>query len=116
MKEYVLLYRGGDPNWRAKSSPQEIGAIMEKWGAWMATLQKTDQLVSGGSPLESTGKRLTKSGDVVTDIASSELKELVTGYSIVRARNIDDAVVIAKACPIHRFHDATVEVREVMKM
>lgn len=116
MKEYMLVYKGGDPSWRAKATKDELAAVMEKWGAWMGGLQKTDQLVSGGSPLHPTGKRMTGGGDVVTDINATELKELVTGYSIIRARNIEDALVIAKRCPIHRMKDAIVEVREVMPL
>lgn len=116
MKDYMLLYKGTDANWRKSSTPAEIGAAMEQWGAWMAKLQKTDQLVAGGSPLEYHGKRLAKNGSVVTDIAAAEMKELVTGYSIVRAKGADEAVEIAKSCPIFRFEGAVVEVREVMAM
>jgi hypothetical protein len=116
MKDFMLLYKGTSPEWRKSSSKEQIAAQMEKWGAWMAKLQKTDQLVAGGSPLEYAGKRMTKGGNVVTDIAAAEMKELVTGYSIVRAKDADEAVAIAKECPIFRMDDAVVEVREVMKM
>ncbi|MBS2014599.1 MAG: hypothetical protein JST00_17055 [Deltaproteobacteria bacterium] len=116
MKEYILLYKGVDPAWRTKSTPAELQALTEKWGAWMGGLQQTDRLVSGGSPLEYGGKAVAKGGAVVTDIASSELKELVTGYSIVRARSQDDAIAIAKTCPIMLHPEAVLEVREVMKL
>jgi len=38
----------------------------------------------------------------------------VTGFSIVKANDIDAAILIAKECPIFSYPDITVEVREVM--
>ena len=49
----------------------------------------------------------------MTDIAASEFKELVSGYSIVLAKDIDEAVAIAKDCPIFNYPEIVVEVREV---
>jgi hypothetical protein len=116
MKDYMLLYKGVDPQWLTKSTPAEVQALTDKWGAWMDGLQKTEQLASGGSPLEYGGKALTNGGAVLTDIRSGELKERVTGYSIVRASNEEEAIAIAKTCPVMLHPEALVEVREVMKL
>src|SRR5690606_41666027 len=59
----------------------------------MEALGARGQLVTGGSPLEYEGKRVAPDG-VITDIAASELKELVSGYSIVKAKDYDEAVQI----------------------
>ena len=59
------------------------------------------------------GKRLAGDG-VVTDIAAAEFKELVSGYSIVRAASIEEALKIAEACPIFDYPGTTTEVREVV--
>lgn len=115
MNEYMLIYKGGDPNWMENVSKQDMDASMQRWGAWMGRLQEQDQLVSGGSPLAYSGKTLTKEG-VVTDIAASEFKELVSGYSIVKAQDIDAATDIARDCPIFTYPNITVEVRQVIKM
>lgn len=115
MKEYVFLYSGGDPDWMKNASEEEMKAKMAKWGAWMAKLQEKDQLSTGGSPLQFSGKKLDSDG-VVTDIAASEFKEMVTGYSIVKANNYDEAVEIAKICPIFEYPGCTVEIREVPQM
>ena len=40
------------------------------------------------------------------------LKKAIGGYSFVRAESYDDAVEIAKGCPIH-FVGGSVEVREI---
>lgn len=115
MKEYVLLYKGGDPEWLKNTSDEDKKATMEKWGAWMANLQEQDQLSSGGSPLQFNGKRLTSDG-VVTDLAAAELKEMVTGYSVIRAQDYEAAVEIAKVCPIFEYPGCSVEIRAVPHM
>lgn len=114
MKDYMLIYAGGDPDWAQNTPPEEMAASMERWGVWMAKLQQDNQLVSGGSPLHYGGKRI-KDG-IVTDIAAAEFKELVSGYSVISANDMDEAIKIAKACPIFEYPDITVDVREVQQM
>jgi hypothetical protein len=115
MNEYMLIYQGGDPDWAKNTTPAEMAAAMEGWGAWMGDLQAQDKLVTGGSPLHYSGKKIS-ADKVVTDIAASELKELVSGYSIVKASNINEAVELAKSCPIFHYPNVTVQVREVQQM
>ena len=88
---------------------------MAKWGAWLGKLGEKGQLVTGGSPLEFSGKRLKKDG-VLTDIAASEVKELVSGYSIIKAESYEQAAVIARDCPIFIDPGALVEIRAVIAM
>lgn len=115
MKEFMLIYKGGDPEWMNNTSQEEMAVAMARWGAWMSDLQEKEQLVSGGSPLNFGGSRITKDG-VVTDIAALEFKELVTGYSIVKAEDITEALAITRTCPIFDHSVDAVEVREVMQM
>jgi hypothetical protein len=116
MKEFMFLYRGGDQTWITNSSPDEKKAIMAKWGAWMGALTEKGQLVAGGSPLEYAGKRLLKKDGVLTDIAAAELKELVSGYTIIKAEGFEQAAAIARECPIFRMENATIEIRPVLAM
>jgi hypothetical protein len=115
MKEFMFVYKSGDPKWMATASAEQKQAVMAKWGSWMETLGKKGQLVTGGSPLDFGGKRLLKKDGVVTDIAASEFKELVSGYSIVKAESYDEAVAIARDCPIF-LNEGIVEIRTVLAM
>jgi hypothetical protein len=115
MKEYMFIYKSGDPSWMAKASAEDKQAVMAQWGAWLGKLGEKGQLVTGGSPLEFGGKRLKKDG-VLTDIAASEVKELVSGYSIVKAESYEQAAAIARECPIFRDPGATLEIRTVVAM
>ena len=115
MKEYMFIYKSGDHSWMARATAEEKQAVMAQWGAWLGKLGEKGQLVSGGSPLEFTGKRLKKDG-VITDIVASEVKELVSGYSVVKAESYEQAALIARECPIFRDPGATLEIRAVVAM
>lgn len=114
MKEYLLIYRGRNPNW-ASAPAEEKQAVMAKWGVWIEKVAKLGQLVTGGAPLEFDGKRLQKDG-VLTDIAASELKELVSGYSIVKAEDYQQAAALARDCPIFGQPNASIEIRQIAPM
>jgi hypothetical protein len=113
MKEFMFLYKGGDPT--ATRTPEEQKAVMALWGAWLGALGEKGNLVTGGVPLEWSGQRLKKD-NVLTDIAASELKELVSGYSIVKADSYAQAAALARECPIFRNPGAYVEIRAVLPM
>lgn len=114
MNEYMLLYKGGDPDFHAKSH-EEMAQIMARWEDWFKTLEEKGQLSNGGCPLLFSGKRITKDY-MVTDIAAAELKELVSGYTIIKANSLEEAAEISKACPIFHSPIEFVEIREVMKL
>ncbi|WP_087018009.1 YciI family protein [Thaumasiovibrio subtropicus] len=115
MNTYMLIYLGGDPEWHAKTTPEEMAAAMAQWTQWMEVLRSKDQLVDGGVPLEFGGVRVNKEG-MVTDIAASEFKELVSGFSLVKAETDEQLMEIIKACPIFNHPEIEVEVRKVMCM
>ena len=114
MKEFMLIYRGGNPEWM-KAPTEQRQAAMAAWGKGMEALGARGQLVTGGSPLEYEGKRVAPDG-VITDIAASELKELVSGYSIVKAKDYDEAVQIARECPVLASKQSVVEVRAITQL
>lgn len=113
MTKYMYLFRGGDAA-RIESSPEEMQAHMEKWKAWMGNLASEQKLVDG-LPLSKEGKTLSGADKVIHDGPFAEGKEIVGGYLIVNAENLDEAVEISKGCPIFE-HEGTVEVREIMNM
>lgn len=113
MTEYMYLFRGGDAA-RASQSPEEAQKHMAKWGAWMEDLAKEGTLVAG-QPLQQDGKVVKEAGDIITDGPFAEGKEVVGGFLIVKAKDLNGAVEISKGCPIFE-HKGTVEVREILEM
>ncbi len=67
-------------------------------------------------PLEQSGKQVTGDKKIVTDGPFIEGKEMVGGYLICKADSYDEAVEMAKGCPILEFEDGNVEVRLLQDM
>jgi hypothetical protein len=111
MAEFIYLYRGGE----APKSPAEGQETMQKWMAWMKELGEKGLLKAIGSPLEKTGKLVSGTSKVVSDGPFAEAKDLVGGYTLVTAKDIDEAAEASKGCPILLVNGA-VEVRPILQM
>jgi hypothetical protein len=114
MEKFIYLFRGGENHADNAGSSEVASKNMQAWTAWMQGLQQKGILV-GGEPLQRTGKQVNGAKKVVTDGPFVEAKEMVGGYLIVNAKDIDDAVEISKGCPIFN-EDGKLEVRPIQKM
>jgi hypothetical protein len=112
MSQFVFLYRGGG---NTGQSPEQYQQRMGRWLAWMKELGEKGHIQSPGHPLERSGKIVAGKSKTVTDGPFAEAKDVVGGYTLVEARDINQAVEISKGCPIFEV-DGAVEVRPVMKM
>ena len=101
MKKFVLIYQGPQSN--EAPSPE----VFEAWTAWFG--QIGNNLVDGGNPLNGQAKEVAENG--VSDLNQGQ----ALGYSIVNAENIDEAVEIAKGCPVLGAH-CSVQVYEALPM
>ncbi|HJU90036.1 MAG TPA: YciI family protein [Gemmatimonadaceae bacterium] len=111
MTEYLFLYRGGN----RPTSPQDAQAVMQQWMTWMQELAKSGHMKDRGQPLEHAGKVVTGKSRVITDGPYAEAKDLVGGYTLITAKDLDEAAELAKGCPVFD-RGGSVEVRPVMKM
>ena len=109
----MYLFRGGHEEWLALSQ-EEKQASMQVWAEWMGKLKENGQLLDG-LPLAEGGKVVEKRGDVITNGPFAEGAEVVGGYLIVSANDLDEAVELSKGCPIFD-NGGNVEVREIMSM
>ena len=110
MKEFLLVFRNDYKN-TPESSPEQLQAEMKRWMDWIGGIAAQDKLVSPGNPLTSAGK-VVRSNNVITDGPYTEIKELIGGYTVVKADNINDAAALADGCPILSV-GGNVEVREI---
>ena len=90
MANYLLLYSGGS----MPESPAEQAAVMQAWGAWFGRLGSA--LVDGGNPTTGNAKTIAGDGSVSDGSAATR----VSGYSIIKANSLDEAVEMAKGCPV----------------
>lgn len=103
MKNYVLIYFNNGI--RKNLTPEQSKA---EWDAWFGKLG--DSVVDGGNPFNAGGKAVEKSG------VSSIEKHAATGYSVVKAKSMSDAVEMTKDCPVLEEPDGAVKVYETMPM
>ncbi|MCB0737664.1 MAG: hypothetical protein KDC92_09135 [Bacteroidetes bacterium] len=111
MKDFMLVIIG-DSYADLNLSPEQIQERMGKWFAWTEKM-KAQGVYQGGNALTDTIKRVSGPDRVVTDRASTEVKELIGGFYLVKARDFDHAVEIAQDYPDYDL-DGTIEIREIM--
>jgi len=114
MNTYLFLFRGGTEG-MSKYSPAELQANMQKWVEWMQGLAKTGNFKSG-EPLDNSGKTVRGPKRTVTDGPYAEAKDLVGGYLLITAEDLDHATELAQGCPIFQHESGSVEVRQVRQM
>lgn len=112
MSEYLFLYRGpiGD-----SASPEQTQQIMQKWLAWFKDLGENGHIKNMGQPLEPVGKSVRGTAKSLHDGPFAEAKDVVNGYTLVEAKDLDQAAELAKGCPILD-RGGSVEVRPIRKM
>lgn len=86
MAKFVLMFHGGE------TPEQPSPAVMELWMAWFDELGKA--VVDMGSPF---GASATIASDGTPSEGSGS--DPATGYTVIEAANLHDAVVMAKRCP-----------------
>jgi hypothetical protein len=111
MSQFVYLYRGAERG----RSPEKMQEMMQKWMTWMKQLTDKGYIKDPGQPLEHTGKLVKGKQKTVTDGPFAETKDVVGGYTLIEANDLEQAVELSKGCPIFEV-DGAVEVRPVMKM
>jgi hypothetical protein len=111
MKEFMMIFVGADYA-DLGLSPEELQGRMGKWFAWGDKMEKTGVL-RGGNALTPDIRRVSGENRTVTDLTSAEVKEIVGGYYIVEAKDMDQVQDIAQDFPDYDL-GGTVEIREIM--
>jgi hypothetical protein len=111
MPKYLCLQRSlpGGGSSGDKPSPAQMQAMYEKFNRWREKFQQN--LVDLGGRLGAGGLALP---DPAPDGPFVEVKELVGGYMIVSAANLDEAIRVARECPGLTRPGSGVEVIEVL--
>ncbi len=107
--EHLLLIRG--THWGGSLSPAELQRVMTDFYGWVEDLREKGLLL-GAQPLVEEGKLVTGAQALVTDGVFAESKEAIAGYFLLAVASTDEAVTLARACPILA-HGAQIEVRPI---
>jgi hypothetical protein len=111
MKDFLYLYHNGS----TKLSPEQMQKQMQRWMTWLKALGDQGHMKDIGHPLESTGRVVKGKPGAVTDGPYAETKDVIGGYSLVAAKDIEQAASLSKGCPIFEA-GGYVEVRPIQAM
>lgn len=105
---YLLLFHANE-SWK-ELGREELEKYVTQNHAWLEQLM-TSGRAKGGQALARSGAIVSgNNGRSVTDGPFAESKEVVGGYLLLNVETFDDAVAIAKTCPMLAF-GGKVEVR-----
>jgi hypothetical protein len=110
MTQYlILIYE----NEAAYFDMDEAGVrqVMEAHTRFAGQVGEHGATILGGNALEPSTTATTVRDDIVTDGPFAETKEVLGGYYLIDARDLDHALEIAKLCPAAY---GGVEVRPIM--
>jgi hypothetical protein len=96
MNQFLIIVRGSD---HSVASPEEMQKRLGLFGEWVQKV--LDGRYVSGAPLEEADARLLKSKtEVATDGPFIESKEMISGYVVIQAKDINEAVELTKQCPL----------------
>jgi len=110
MNEFMMIFRN-DYNPNFKPSPEQMQESIKQWQDWIGGIAAQGKFVATNA-LGSQGKTV-QGGSIISDGPYAEVKEIVGGYILVKAENLDEAVKLSEGCPTLAM-GGSVEVRDVM--
>jgi len=96
----------------AQPSPEQLQVYMKQYHDWVGGIAAQNKFI-GGKGLSTEGKVIA-ANNVITDGPYAETKESIAGYIMIRAKDLEEAVDLARHCPILQGEGNTVEVRKVV--
>ncbi len=110
MAQYLILIYEQEDGW-AHATPEQYQQGMEAHQRFPEQAAALGGKVLGGNALQPTATATTIRGDVVTDGPFVETKEVLGGYYLIEAEDLDQALAVGKLCPAPF---GGVEVRPIM--
>ena len=104
MSKYLFVYHGGEN----PESQEEVAEVMDTWGQWLGSMGSS--VIDGGNPV-GISATVQSNGTVVNNGGENP----ASGYSLVEASDLDEALTKAKGCPVLSA-GGSVEVAEAIDM
>lgn len=112
MDEYALIMRHSDGSKLATAEQME--QWMQQTREWIGSMAAKQQFVMGiGLPFDEA--RVVYPGDRVIEGPYGVAPETIGGFIIVKAGSVNEAVEMAKGCPVLQGEGNSVEVRRIAK-
>ena len=110
MSQYMILIYENEAGYE-NATPELLGEVMEAHNQFAAGVEQLGGKLMGGAALQPGTTATSLRGSDVTDGPFVETKEVLGGYYLVDAPDLDTALAVARTVPA-RF--GGVEVRPVM--
>ncbi|RFS13667.1 YciI family protein [Emticicia sp. C21] len=113
MEKFMLIFRNEMQveSMYENFSPEDMQAELQKWNTWIGGIAAQGKLIATDA-LYPTGKSVKGLNHIVTDGPYTEAKEIVSGYMLLKADSIEEAIQLSKGCPMYEY-DSIVEVRPI---
>jgi hypothetical protein len=109
MNDFLLVIHRDITNKNANPSPEQMQSAIKPYQEWVAGIAAQNKLPNPPKRWDVDG-RVVSQGDQVTSGPYAEIKESIGGLFLIKADSYEDAVEIARGCPIIQY-GAKVEVR-----
>jgi hypothetical protein len=109
MQEYLFLIRT-EGDYCAAMPPEQYQQHLKKVGNYIQKLMEEGKLKSA-QPLQLDGTILRGNKGVFKDGPFIESKEVIIGYYLILAKDLNEAKEIAKANPVFEEIEARIEIR-----
>lgn len=114
MQQYLLIFRMDITTPEAQPTPAQMQDYMRDWMAWLGEIESRGML-AGGNHLSTAGKVLSPGGGI-TNGPYAVNSESVAGYIVIQAGSGEDALDVARQCPILNGEGTSVELRATAAM
>jgi hypothetical protein len=89
---------------------------LRRWNAWFRDLEAKGHVVSLGQPLCSEEAAVvTNANGSFTDGPYAETKDIVGGYSVIKAKDLQEAINLTQGHPLFEI-GGIIEVRQVQEL
>lgn len=112
MKKFILLIRE-DLRLLEKMSKEQQDADIQTMVKWVEEITQSGNFVQG-DPLENEIALAVKD-KIITDGPFIEVKEAISGYTIIKADSLQQAAEIASTCPLVQTGLVKIEVRPILQ-
>ncbi|MBA4053469.1 MAG: transcription initiation protein [Marivirga sp.] len=112
MNEFLIVIHRDVTSKDASPSPQQMQEAIKPFQDWIGGIAAQNKLVTPPKRWDLGGK-VIRQNSIVTNGPYAEIKESIGGMVLIRANDYEEAVEIAKGCPVLKW-GAVVEVRMAM--
>lgn len=112
MKDFLLIIRTEGNVW-SDLSPEQLQKHIEHGTAYIGNLIKEGKL-KNANPIGKGSRIVSDSNGIITDGPFNESKEVIAGYFHIIAKDMGEAVEIAKANPIFKDIPSNIEIHPMM--